>query len=302
MAIQKITGEDIKTQIHAVFKEQGGSRKGRKATMEKVAQIAEEVLSNLNAANQVVYEIEDNLDAFIDDLNKNNEEMENYTATIDENENEIDTWNDEIAELEAKREDGTIDESEEELLEELYANVEGATEENTEINGKITTLQSTVEGIRNQFVTSSNEVQEVVDAMEGYQDAGAEIRDAAETYGNKDADNMDKRIDRNKESWWRWIGIGRGDNCDKFNDYIARANLTQDIDGDDDLKNAYFDTVDNTFVSEYDVVTKRNGNKLKGTKFTKNTFKAYSYGQTIEEAAPIVKDKAEKVKNKDLPE
>jgi len=302
MAIQKITGEDIKSQIHAVFKEQGGSRKGRKATMEKVAQIAEEVLSNLNAANQVVYEIEDNLDAFIEDLNKNNEEMENYTATIDENEIEIDTWNDEIAELEAKREDGTINEEEEELLEELYANVEGATEENTEINGKITTLQSTVDGIRNQFVTSSNEVQEVVDAMEGYQDAGTEIRDAAKTYGNKDADNMDKRIDRNKESWWNW-GKKVGDQ-DKFKDYLNRANLTQDIDGDGgvDLDNAYFDTVDNTFVSEYDVVTKRNGNKLKGTKFTKNTFKAYSYGQTIEEAVPKVQAKAEEVKKKELPD
>lgn len=286
MAIQKITANDIKTQIHHIIESKGGKRKDRIEALDEISNIGKNLINNLNDGNKVIYEIDEEIDDITEQYNAMLNDIENYESEILDAEDEIEAVTAQIEELESK-DPAELTEDEREELSVLYQYLDEQTARSDDANRNIGEAENGIEGLSAKRGSYVAELTDTIDAMDDYTEAGKELKNSATSVG-RDMD-VEKALERNETSWW--LGVERiwrsSGNEGKADNYIQRVGYTEKDDG-----MTYYDGVDNEYVAKYDVIEAKGGNQI-GGKLRKATAKTYSYGDTIEFASGDIKKKAE---------
>ena len=291
MAIQKITANDIKTEIHHIIESKSGKRKDRIEGLNEIANIGKTLINNLNDGNKTIYEIDEEIGDITEQYNAMLADIENYESEILDAEDEIDTVNSQIEELESKDPAELTDEEREELSM-LYQYLEEQTARSDNANRSIGDAENGLEGLSAKRGSYVAELTDTIDVMDEYTQAGGVIRDAAKSVGRSNMD-VEDALERNETSWWNIGDSGVfGWGKSKTEKYLARTGYEEMDDG-----MTYYDGVDNEYVAKYDVIEAKGGNQI-GGKLRKATAKTYSYGDTIEFASGEIKKKAEDTRGK----
>lgn len=287
MAIQKITANDIKTQIHHIIESKGGERKDRIEALDEISNIGKNLINNLNDGNKVIYEIDEEIDDITEQYNAMLNDIKNYESEILDAEDEIEAVTAQIEELESK-DPAELTEDEREELSVLYQYLDEQTARSDDANRNIGEAENGIEGLSAKRGSYVAELTDTIDAMDEYTEAGKEIKNSATSVG-RDMD-VEKALERNETSWWNasesmisFFDLGKS----KTEKYLERTGYKEMDDG-----MTYYDGVDNEYVAKYDVIEAKGGNQI-GGKLRKATAKTYSYGDTIEFASGEIKKKAE---------
>ena len=301
MAIQKITANDIKTQIHHIIESKGGKRKGRIEALDEISNIGKNLINNLNDGNKVIYEIDEEIDDITEQYNAMLNDIENYDSERLDAEDEIEAVTAQIEELESK-DPAELTEDEREELSVLYQYLDEQTARSDDANKNIGEAENGIEGLSAKRGSYVAELTDTIDAMDEYTEAGKELKNSATSVGRGGMD-VEKALERNESSWWV--------NADKYGGIfggvaigvaVAGGNKTEkylERTGYEEMDNGmtYYDGIDNEYVAKYDVIEAKGGNQI-GEKLRKATAKTYSYGDTIEFASGDIKKKAEDTKGK----
>ncbi len=280
MSIQKITASDITSQIHSAVETNGTKRKGRIATLNKIAEIGKTLLDGLNAANKEVVDI-------IEDLDNISEQMEAMERDLLEEQAKLELANNKTKSVDLRIEQlknippEELTPEEQQELQDLYT--EKTTHSTSADNAisKMKSLENSSIALSNKISDYSASLNDTIDTIAEYTEAGGKIKEEAEEVGRSNM-NVDAALERNAGK--------KTENYVKMLDY-------ETLDGAEGKEAmTYEDTVDNEFVAKYDVIEAKGGRQING-KMRKATAKAYSYGQTIEDASAQVKQKAENAKN-----
>ena len=280
MSIQKITASDITSQIHSAVETNGTKRKGRIATLNKIAEIGKTLLDGLNAANKEVVDIIDDLDDISEQMEAMERDLLEEQAKLELANNKTKSVDLRIEQLEnIPSEELTPEEQQE--LQDLYAEKTTHSTSADNATSKMKSLENSSIALSNKISDYSASLNDTIDTIAEYTKASGEIKDKAKEVGKSNM-NVEKALKRNEGT--------------KTEDYVKMLDY-ETLDGAE-VKGAmtYEDTVDNEFVAKYDVIEAKGGRQING-KMRKATAKAYSYGQTIEDASAQVKQKAENAKN-----
>lgn len=289
MAIQKITANDIKTQIHHIIESKGGKRKDRIEALDEISNIGKNLINNLNDGNKVIYEIDEEIDDITEQYNAMLNDIENYESEILDAEDEIEAVTAQIEELESK-DPAELTEDEREELSVLYQYLDEQTARSDDANRNIGEAENGIEGLSAKRGSYVAELTDTIDAMDEYTEAGKELKNSATSVGRGGMD-VEKALERNETGWWNFfsVDINQKTQAEK---YLERTGYEEMDDG-----MTYYDDIDNEYVAKYDVIEAKGGNQI-GGKLRKATAKTYSYGDTIEFASGDIKKKAEDTKGK----
>ena len=328
MALGNVNGADIKSQIQSIAKSSdAGSRKGRIEILEKVSELGKEILDALNVKDEQLVELEggyNDMLAEFENLDNEIKAQENKMNGITDGISNIDA---EIAELQAKSEsEGGLDELDQSRLDYLInlrsgqqSEAEGAGNTVNDLSGK----RSDVSGKLDNYTAL---LDDIAQTMEGYADAGAEVKDAAHRFGRSGmADNIEKNggaIKRNESMWGKdalfgvagtaagfvlggYIGAALGATGGIIagettkNDterYVERMGYRGMEDGGNGYNMTYHDDTNGGYHAAYDVIQYGIGGKLRQL-----TAQTLSYGQTDITAANDMKSRAEAYDSKRKP-
>ena len=282
MAIQKITANDIKTQIHHIIESKGGKRKDRIEALDEISNIGKNLINNLNDGNKVIYEIDEEIDDITEQYNAMLNDIENYESERLNAEDEIEAVTAQIEELESKDPAELTDEDREDLSR-LYQYLDEQTAISDDANRNIGEAKNGIEGLFAKRGSYVAELTDTIDAMDEYTEAGKELKNSATSVG-KDMD-VEKALERNETGWWNFFSVDKKQKT-QAEKYLQRTGYDE-MDG-----GIYYDDIDNEYVAKYDVIESKGGNQI-GGKLRKATAKTYSYGDTIEFASGDIKKKAE---------
>lgn len=336
MSLGNVNGKDIKTQIHSIASSgNAGSRKGRIEILEKVSELGKELLDALNSQDENLVELENDYD----DIFEQFEELDNEIKAAEEKAqgiaDGITDIDEEIADLEAKKANGEeLSDFDQTRLEYLYKVKSGKQEDASDENSHLTDLagkKSTVGAKLDGFGALLNDITE---KMDGYAEAGDEVKDAAHTYGRSNmAENMEKNggaLKRNESMWGKTAihsvggsviggsiggifgpvgfivgaviggvgGIVTGATTKNDTEkYVERMGYRGMGDGGEGSNMTYHDDEYGGYHAEYDVMQYGIGGKLRDL-----TAKTWSYGKTVNTASNDMKNRAETLDGKRKPD
>lgn len=279
MSIQKITASDITSQIHSAVETNGTKRKGRIATLNKIAEIGKTLLDGLNAANKEVVDI-------IEDLDNISEQMEAMERDLLEEQAKLELANNKTKSVDLRIEQlknippEELTPEEQQELQDLYAEKTTHSTSADNATSKMKSLENSSIALSNKISDYSASLNDTIDTIAEYTEAGGKIKEEAKEVG-RDM-NVEKALKRN---------AGK-----KTENYVTMLDYETLNGAEEKGAMTYEDTVGNKFVAKYDVIEAKGGRQING-KMRKETAKAYSYGQTIEDASAQVKQKAENAKN-----
>lgn len=295
MSLDKISADDIKTQIHNIFKSHDYNRKGRIDILDEISDLGKELIGNLNSADKTIYEIQGEMDDVIEEYDKIMQEIDKARDEFTDSNTSIEQIDARIEELETKGEENLTD-SEKRELEWLRGQRENyqATAENA--SGQVDSLTGTSQSTIAKLDGFNEQLGDIADATEEYHAAGEQIQSSAKQYGREAVINGDD-LRKQRTSWFNFFSIGNG-NGSKYDKYVKASGYEMVGDTVNNTQYTYYDGVEHEFVAEYDVMEQKGGNKIQGA-LRKSTAKAWSYGQTIQDASNIVNEKAEETKKKE---
>lgn len=292
MSLNKISADDIKSQIHSIFKSHDFDYNGKIEILTEINELGKGLIDNLSSADETIYDIKDEMGDIIEEYDKIMQELDEAEDEYTYSNDSIIKINARIEELETKGEEN-LTASEKRELEWLRGQKENYETKSTNSGRQIESLRSSSQSTIGRLDGFNEELSDIADATSEYKDAGKAVQNSAKKYGYENlADGH--TLKRQRNSWWSWLGIGVGENS-KHGQYVKAAgleNVGKTVDG---TQWTYYDAEDHGFVAEYDVMEAKGGNEVQG-KLHHQTVRAFSYGQTIQDASDIVKDKAEDTK------
>lgn len=283
MAVNNVNANEVASEIRNIVKD----NKKKKDVLNKIAELGENVLNNLNSMDKTVYEIVDDYEACYNEFQEAQEKFEQAETDYNNISGNIDGTNERIAELEEKMNNGELTADEKEELKNLYNMLNALNSDSQNSNKLLGTLQSTILNNGNKLQTYNGQLDNIVSQMQDYSEAGTVIKDSANKYGKKNM-NCEQAMERNETSWWNFFS-GKTDGKTQLDRYTNKAGLTEITN------QTFYDDESHEFITEYEVLDKKGKNQIRGKK-RQGTAKVYSYGKTIESASKILKGKADAVK------
>ncbi|MCQ2743635.1 MAG: hypothetical protein MJ230_02405 [bacterium] len=284
MAVNNVNANEVASEIRTIFKD----NKKKKDVLNKIAELGENVLNNLNSMDKTVYEIVEDYEVCYNEFQEAQEKLEQAETDYNDISGNIDGTNERIAELEEKMNNGELTADEKEELKNLYNMLNALNSDSQNSNKLLGTLQSTIYSNGNKLQTYNGQLDNIVSQMQDYSEAGTVIKDSANKYGKKNM-KCERAMERNETSWWNFFNI-KTDGKTQLDRYTNKAGLTEITN------QTFYDDESHEFITEYEALEKKGKNQIGGKK-RKGTAKVYSYGKTIESASKILKMKADAVKN-----
>ena len=286
MAIQKITGSEMREKIHSIADAKPGENN---KILDEISDFGKGLINNLNAVDKTIYEISEDYDDCIKQLDNEEHAYDAAIKTQQNVDNEIVYIERRIEELEKKMENGEeLTENESNELRNLYLLYSDRQYQSESLGKGINSMQNTL-GVTSRKIGDYNAtLQDAISSMNGYKDAGQEMINASETYGN--AVDCEVIMERNETTWWDFFGLSDNDTNTLKYKYLSSAGYTEIAE---DIQVYYSQT--EGFLSEYDMLKNKGGNQMSGED-NHAKCKAFSYGKTLTVASDMIKNRASNIK------